>query len=200
MSERLLYEEQKWLASIAEGSESAFRLLFDTYKELLFTFAEGMLKSSADAEEMVQECFTKIWINRASLATIENPGHYLYTMVRNRALDHIRKVAREKRLIHQVWVQISSVDQSLEEAQRHRDYQELIDQALSELPEQKQSVFRLSREQGYSHEEIATMLRLSKSRVNNILVETLRHLKQHLDQHKGEAGLIVWLLVWDQLF
>jgi len=188
------------MAGIAAGDELAFRQLFDTYKELLFTFAEGMLKSSADAEEMVQECFTKIWVNRASLTTIDNPGHYLYTMVRNRALDHLRKVAREKKLIHQVWIQLSAVDQSLEETQRYQEYKELIDQALSELPAQKQSVFRLSRERGYSHEEIAAQLHLSKSRVNNILVETLRHIKQYLDQHKGEAGLIIWLLVFDRFF
>ena len=191
--------EKDLIRLLAQGYEPAFRQLFDRYNKRLFTFAAAMTKSAADAEEIVQDCFTRLWINRSSLREIDQPGSYLYKMVRNRTLDHIRKISREQKLIDQVWVNISQADYSLEHLLRTREYQQLIDQALDQLPEQKQTIYRLSREKEYSHEEIAAMTGLSKSRVNNILVETLKLIKAYLERHSLHLALLFWLSAWDRL-
>lgn len=195
-----LHNETALLSLIAEGDEPAFRALFDHYNKLLFTFAEAMLKSAADAEEVVQECFTKLWVNRGDLPGVDHPGQYLYKMVRNRCLDHLRRVARERRLADQVWANISQTDNSLEEELRSREYRELIEHALQELPEQKQLIYRLSREKEYTHEQIAAITGLSRSRVNNILVETLKYIKDRLEKRSGGLAIIFWLAAWDRLF
>jgi RNA polymerase sigma-70 factor (family 1) len=176
------FSEKQLLQLVVEGNELAFRQLFDCYNKRLFAFAEEMLKSAADSEEIIQECFTKLWVSRETLPKIENPGSYLYKMVRNRALDHIRKISREQRHIDQVWVNISQSDNSLEEELRSGECRELIEQALSQLPEQKRTIYHLSREKEYSHAQIASFTGLSKSRVNNILVEILKHIKAHLEE------------------
>lgn len=158
-----------------------------------------MLKSAADAEEIVQECFTKLWVDRANFSEIENPGNYLYRMVRNKTIDHMRKVAREQKLIRQVWANISKTDEGLKEELEKKETQELIEQALSELSPQKQHIYRLSRENDYSHEQIADLTGLSKSRVNNILSETIKHIKSYLEGHSGTLAIIFWLYSWDRL-
>lgn len=173
---------------IAAGNEPAFRQLFDLYSKRLFSFALAMTKSSADAEEIIQECFTRIWVQRHTLADIQQPEAWLYRIVRNRTIDHLRKISREQKLINQVWSNLSEPDRSLEEFILSREYQQLINQALEQLSPQKQQVYRLSREQEFSHEEIARITGLSKSRVNNILTETLKFIKLHLDKHSGELG------------
>ncbi|MDF2187790.1 RNA polymerase sigma-70 factor [Paraflavitalea sp. CAU 1676] len=199
MPETLYHTEKELLNLVAKGNELAFRRIFDLYNKRLFTFAEGMLKSAADAEEIVQDCFTKVWLNRESLQVVENPGSYLYKIVRNSTIDHLRKTAREQNLINQVWANISHSDNSLEEEILKNDSQQLIAQALAQLSEQKQQVFRLSRESGLSHEAIASIMGLSKSRVNNILVESIRHIKNHLDKHSYHIGMVFWLWAWEQL-
>jgi RNA polymerase sigma-70 factor (ECF subfamily) len=193
-------DDKELLRLVAEGNELAFRELFDRYNKRLFIFADEMLKSAADAEEIVQECFAKIWISRNNLPQIENPGSYFYQMVRNKTLDHIRKVAREQRLIDQVWANISQSDNSLEEELRRREYQEMIEKALAQLPEQKRNVYRLSREKEYSHEQIASFTGLSKSRVNNILVETIKHIKASLGLHSKGIALLFWISSWEAIF
>lgn len=193
------HNEKELLRLVAEGNGLAFRRLFDLYNKKLFTFAEAMLKSSADAEEIVQDSFTKLWMNRDKLEGIENPGNYLYKMVRNRSLDYIRKIAREQLLINQVWANISHADHGLENELLKKESQELIEQALSQLPEQKQTIYRLSREKEYTHEQIASFTGLSKSRVNNILVETLKHIKTHLEKHSGNLALTFWICAWEGL-
>ena len=184
---------------VAEGNELAFRQLFDRYNKQLFTFAEGMVKSAADAEEIVQDSFTKFWLNRQNLRNVDNPGSYLYKIVRNSTLDYMRKTAREQKLINQIWANISQSDNSLEEELLKKESQELIEQALSQLSEQKQIVYRLSREKEYSHDQIASFTGLSKSRINNILVETLKHIKTHLENHSGHLAIAFWICAWDRL-
>lgn len=185
------------MAQITAGDELAFRTLFEIYSKRLFSFALAMTKSSADAEEIIQECFTRLWIQRNQLPNIDSEEAYLYRMVRNRTLDHLRKISREKKLISQVWSNLSQPDRSLEEFILAKEYQQLINQALSQLSPQKQQVYRLSREKEYSHEEIAGITGLSKSRVNNILSETLRFIKTYLDKHSGELGMIFWIYAFN---
>ncbi|HVK46340.1 MAG TPA: RNA polymerase sigma-70 factor [Pseudobacter sp.] len=179
------------------GKEHAFRVLFDLYSKRLFAFALSMTKSSADAEEIIQECFLRLWVQWNHLPDIDSPEAYLYRMVRNRTLDHLRKISREKKMISQVWSNLSQPDRSLEELILTREYQQLIDQALSQLSPQKQQVYRLSREQEHSHEEIAAITGLSKRRVNNILTETLRFIKAHLDKHSSDFGIVFWIYAFN---
>jgi DNA-directed RNA polymerase specialized sigma24 family protein len=72
------HNESELLRLVAEGNELAFRQLFNLYNKRLFTFAEGMLKSAADAEEIVQEAFTKVWLSGEKLKEVEHPGNFLY--------------------------------------------------------------------------------------------------------------------------
>jgi RNA polymerase sigma-70 factor (ECF subfamily) len=194
-----VHNEKNLLQLIANGNELAFRQLFDAYNKKLFTFAEGMLKSAADAEEIIQESFTKVWLNRQALTEVDNPGGYLYSIVRNATLDYMRKTSREKQLIEQVWANISKEDNSLEEELQKKESQKLIKEAVSQLSETKQAVYRLSREQEYSHERIAELTGLSKSRVNNILVETIKHIKTHLEKHSGKLAIAFWICTWNKL-
>lgn len=178
-----LHNEKELLYQIAEGDEAAFRIFFDHYTPFIFSFVERLTKSKADAEEIVQDTFLKIWTNRESLPFIDRPGHYCYVIARNKALDNIRKAARDQRLLDQVWVNLSTTDNSLENDLRSQEYYQLINQAISALPRQKQLVFHMSRLEGLSHMEISQRLGLSKSRVNNILVEALKHVKFFLERH-----------------
>lgn len=200
MQDRFTYQENELLRKIAEGDEQAFRLLFDTYNRRLFSFAEGLLKSAADAEEVVQEIFTRVWLNRASFSQVENAGQYLYQMVRNRVIDQIRKTARDKSLQQQVWLTMTISDDSLEQHLKKKETAELIEQALAQLPEQKQKIYRLSREKEYTQDQIASLTGLSRSRVNNILTEVLKHIRNRLNTQSPATAMIFWLSCWDSLF
>jgi len=189
------------LKQVAKGDQMAFRSLFDQLTPLLLVFVERLVKSKADAEEIVQEVMTKVWLNRAELPGIAYPGQYIYTMARNRALDQLRKITRDEQLLQAVWAYMSAdVDNSLEEKLRTEEVQELVQQSLRQLPEQKQTVYRLSREEGLSQAEIAERMGISKSRVNNLLVETLKVVKNHLEQHSELLAILFWISCWKNLF
>lgn len=195
-----LHNEKELLLQIAEGNETAFRCFFDHYTPLIFTFVERLTRSKADAEEIVQDTFMKIWTSRESLPFIDKPGHYCYVIARNKALDNMRKIARDQRLLDQLWLSFSGEeDNSLENELQSQEYYQLIDQALLRLPRQKQLVFNMSRREGLSHLEISQRLGLSKSRINNILVEVLKYIKSFLEQHSTLIAICFWISSWDKL-
>ena len=192
------YEETHLLARIAEGDEHAFRSLFDLYKGRVIVYALRLSKSRYVAEEIVQEVFLKLWTNRAQLPEIRNIGTYIFVLVKNRTLDHLRKIANEGRLFEEVWHTISE----RREAPGHLDVKDsirLIEKAVGQLSPQQQKIFYLSRSEGLSHHEIAEKCALSKNTVKNHLVKTLRHIRLFLIQH-DVTPVIFSLIFLHQVF
>lgn len=171
------------LIKLRKGDEQAFRELYVRHNRQVLAFAIHLTHSAVDAEDILQDTFLKLWTSRANLPEIDRVDNYIFMMARNRTLDHLRKVAQQQKLIDQVWANISEISEELEQQLDARESKQLISKALETLSPQKQTVFQLSRQQGLSHEEIAQQLRLSKSRVKNLLVETLRHVRLYLAQH-----------------
>lgn len=185
-----LYIDRALLKLVAEGDKLAFRQLFDLYKLRLFAFVLHLTNSKADAEEIVQDVFAKLWESRGMLSKVEFPDKYIYTIARNKTLNHLTKLARDRQLLNQLWVNLSQTDNTTEEILQAQESGRLISAAVSRLNEQRQTIFRLSREQGLSHDEIAAQLGLSKSRVKNILVEILKHIRDHLARHAALVSAI----------
>jgi RNA polymerase sigma-70 factor (family 1) len=184
--------DRELLQLVANGDMEAFRQLFDQYKIRLFSFVLHMTHSRIDAEEIVQEVFTKLWANRTGLHDVEFPGKYIYTVARNKTLNHLTRVARDRRLMQQLWVNVSQHGNATEDILQARESQRLISEAVDLLSPQRITIFRLSREQGLTHEEIAARLGLSKSRVKNILVEVLKHIKEHLARYSVLITALCW--------
>lgn len=181
LTETFLHNEKELLQLMAAGDESAFRRFFDHYAPSIFTFVECLTRSRPDTEEILQDAFMKIWSMRDKLADIEQPGHYCYVIARNLAMDRLRRFAREKKLLDRIReAAADGEDQNPEAAMISQDYRYRLNEVLQQLPLKQQEIFRMSRESGLSHQEISEQTGLSKSRINNILVTVLKHIKSRL--------------------
>lgn len=178
-----LYGEKLLLQKIADGSEQAFRKVFELYKSRVYTFVVHFTKSDADAEEIVQDTFLTIWQKRDDLLQIEHPRNYIYTVARHKTYDHLRKLARNEKLLRQHWESTQIHGNVTEEFLDVREHLHFIHKALAQLSAQKQLIFKLSRFEGKGHLEIAATTGLSKSRVKNIIVEVNGHIKSYLKEH-----------------
>lgn len=194
------YTDRELLQQVASGDPIAFRQLFDLYKLRLYSFVLQMTHSQVDAEEIVQDVFTKLWEGRANLTGVEYPGKYIYTIARNTTLNHLTKLARDRRLLQQLWVNISQHENPTEELLQAQECGQLISKAISQLSPQRQTIFTLSREQGLSHEEIASRLGLSKSRVKNIIVEILKHVRDYLAHYSPIISAVIFACYSSLLF
>ena len=192
MTERNLCHAKELFYQIAQGKEEAFEKFFDLYKERLLSYLIKITKSQSVAEELVQEVFLKLWTGRDSLRAVERPEHYIMVMARHKAIDYLRKASLNARLREDLWRRIKTGCNDTEEQLYARESRELVHEAVFQLSPRKQEIFRLSRQEGLSHEQIANQLKISKNTVKNHLVESLRFVKNYLWHHLVVALFIAF--------
>lgn len=188
-----LSTEKILLQKIADGDEYAFERVFDLYKNRIYSFVIKFVHSKADAEEIVQDTFFTIWHRRASLDEVAHPRNYIYTIVRNKTYNYLNKASKNQKLLDQLWANTKTHNNDTEELLNLKDSELLIKTALLQMTEQKQSIFKMSREEGMNHEQIAHHLGLSKSRVKNVIVEILGYLRYYISINTLKISLIGFL-------
>jgi RNA polymerase sigma-70 factor (family 1) len=192
------YEEKLLLREVEKGNEKAFRVLYDNYVDRVSAYIFKLCKSGPATEEIVQDIFTKLWVSRSSLGEIEVLEAYFFSMARNKAIDYLRHLAKETGLISLLSGQISAIQSTalynnseIEDQLDAVELQQLIAKSLGGLSDQKKKIFRLSKVEGWSHDEIAEAMHLSKSTVKNHLSETLQYLKGQISRHPNSEALLL---------
>jgi len=177
------------IAQVANGDQTAFRKLFDDYRNKVFTYAIRYLKSREQAEEIVQNVFLKIWLKREGLIEIENFGGYLRTVTNNATLDALKKLASEYKHRNERMQQWSDFDNTTEEAIFSRDALSYVTKALDKLPKQQKLVYQMCHIDGLKHKEVAEKLNISPLTVKVHLREATNALK--LQFKNGEVTPLI---------
>jgi RNA polymerase sigma-70 factor (ECF subfamily) len=141
------------------------------------------------AEDVVQDVWIKL-TEAPPEAEIRQPASYLFRLVRNLAIDHVRRLGLEVRhgAGEEVPVSAPSADPSPEQAVIDRDMLRALAAALAELPERTRLVFEMNRIGGYSVAEIAAALDLSAGFVYRLLREATAHCAKRLHATWGPAA------------
>lgn len=191
-----IHSETKLIIGLRNSEEPVFAMVYDAYKTKLYSFAWRFLKNKELSQEIVQETLISLWTNRQQLDINLPLGPYLYTIARRLTLNALRNAATAIAAREKLWLDLNEAHNETEEAVLLADLQEFTDQSVAKLPKQQQLVFKLSRYEGLSHEEIAERLNISKNTVNNHLVEALKNLRQQFKESGISYGiLLAWLLL-----
>lgn len=167
------------LEALRTDDRAAFAELYERYWYRVFALAFRRLKSRETAEELVQDLFATLWLKRHK-HTIEHLEHYLMAAISRRVIGHLR--AHQVRAAYADycrWYQ-ANTSKETEEALAAADLTEAFTQALLHLPEQSQEVFRLSRLEHFSVQEISLHLNISAKTVEYHITKSLRLLRTHL--------------------
>lgn len=185
-------DNSELLKRIAEGNEQAFGSLFYSYSSVVRGFALKFTKSEDIADEIVQEIFLRIWLNRDRLEHVENIKAYLYRYASNACLSHIRKTLRENRHIDNYKLQQDPISNDTINSIALKDVSRLIKIAVDKLPPQRRKIYHLSRVQGKSINEIAEYLGLSANTVKNTLVSALKSIREYLKSNGVALEIIMF--------
>ena len=185
--ENTLYDEKELLRRISQDDAKAFTELFVRFKYKLFGFMYRFTGSSELTEDIIQEVFLKLWNDRHTLHTIDNLNAYIFRMAQNKAINGFKKLARETLALREL-LKETGVYQDVEEKLSAKEIEEILHKAIRELPPQQQKVFRLSREEGLRHSEIAERLNISAGTVKNHMIQALAALRRQI-RDIGDSGL-----------
>ncbi|MGE4587047.1 MAG: RNA polymerase sigma-70 factor [Mangrovibacterium sp.] len=171
------------LILLKKGDIKAFDAIYHRYSYRLFRFALKYLREEADAEEIVQEVFVKIWEKRKFIDTAYSFNSFLFTIAYNSTISLVRKKIREKEHLLRMSIrQPAECSVDIIDELNYRELSSQIQSLLNELSPRQREIYKLSREKGLTLEEIASQLNLSVHTVKNHLVLALSFLRSHLDR------------------
>ncbi|HTN08560.1 RNA polymerase sigma-70 factor [Agriterribacter sp.] len=160
--------------SSAHTLELRFTDIFKQHEYKLYTLALALTKSDQYAKDIVQDVFMKLWEHRNHIHTIANMDAWLYRLTENKVIDFLRKTAADKRLRDALWTNMQHMVNETEETVSSREYNQVIEKAISHLPPQRKRIYRLSKEQGLNYCQIAHELGISRHTVKHQLFYALR--------------------------
>lgn len=154
--------------------------LFDDFYVPLCLFAERYLDNPQMAEDVVQECFIKLWQHRGEFEYHRQVKSFLYTSARNSALNEIE----HQKVVHTYAGKI--VDKSDESFFRDHVIEEetyrMLVNAIDKLPEQTRKVMLLALE-GNDNKEIAVSLNIADGTVHTLKKIAYKRLREDLKEY-----------------
>ena len=169
--------EKERLSDLSNGDTKAVNDLFMLYFPKLKLFLSGFLDNEAEAEDLAQDVFVKLWQNRQSLIKVENLNAYLYRIARNTLYTYLNRSFSPDLINETNATHIPSIDE-LEELIFAKELEELIDMTVDKMPPQRKAIFCLSRKQGLSNDAIALQLNISKRTVETHISAALSDLRK----------------------
>lgn len=180
--------ELEILNRVAEGDQRAFALIVEQYTPAIYAHVLTYIKNAFRAEEITQDIFVKVWQHRTALPGIANFSGYLYVMTRNRAISAFReKIFTPEPEKDELETDGLTPAGALE----YRQFSDTVMRGIALLPPRRKQVFTMSRFEGMSYEDIARRLQISKSSVNQHIVEALLFLRTFL---RNELVLVMVFL------
>lgn len=180
-------EENFLWKSIQKGDINALKRLHDTYFHKMYLYAAKSIPDrNGLVEELVSDCFIKLWENRKQIKIHSSIKQYLFVILHNRIIDHYRK----KRFLTQ------SISEEIPDPgdekffDDQKQYTKLY-MAVKKLPEQCRTVLELAVYESLTYNEIADRLNISRNTVKTQIARAYRSLKEMLDPRDFNFFLII---------
>jgi len=168
------------LKKLAEGDHTSYEALFLHYHPKIHHFLCGFIKNEEEAFDMTQDIFFKIWTNRKQIGDITSFKAYLFSMAKNMIYNYYEHSLvvekyheKQKSLLRDILP---------EEEFFAKELHGLIELMVEQMPEQRRRVYKMSRVEGLSNDEIASQLNINKRTVENHLTNALHYLRQQINK------------------
>lgn len=182
--------DNELLQLIATGDERAFRVLFDRYYTPLSIYALRMLNDEEMAIDVVQSFFVALYEQSKTLS-VSNARSFCYQSVHNRCLNELKHQKVRSAFAERTQATAEHPTSNIEDNIYAAELEARLTAAINQLPSQCQNIFKMSRFEGLTNDEIAIRLDISKRTVETQISKAL----QELRKWAGLAKAILLLLL-----
>jgi RNA polymerase sigma-70 factor (family 1) len=171
---------------LKKDDKSAVDDLFSYYYPRLYHFSKSILKIENDIDDILQEVFIKIWLNRQKITNPETFNAYIFTITKNEVLNLIRNRLKDQAFKDELFLRSVAEEFQIKNQLEFDEIKTEIDKIVTGLPEKRQQVFILSRTEGLSNKEIAQQLNISEKTVEDHITHAIKYIKTEMK----EMGII----------
>lgn len=161
-----------------ELDKASFERIYREHWSSLYSYAFNVLRENELCEDIVQEVFMDLW-RRKQDVHISDLRSYLYQSVKYQIFNHFRESRYKKQLLMKF--DLMSTQYETDEAYEKQELKAQIRDVISQLPEQRRTIFELSRIEGLSNKEICENLNISPQTVKNQISESLKFIRKSLN-------------------
>lgn len=161
--------------NITKGDAKALQILHEKYFHGMCLYASKIINETGITEEIVSDCFIKIWEKRQQLHIQKSVKHYLFLMLRNAIIDHLRKPYFDSELRFDI---PDLPDESVFDDQQ--TFGQLY-QCIDKLPPQRRQILEMIAFENMSYKETAQKLSISVNTVKTQMGRAYKFLKETLD-------------------
>ena len=173
-------QDGELIAAVKGGDDHAFDALFLRWYPQVEKFLFSLVHNLALAEDLAQSVFMKLWICRDRLDPAKSLKNYLFVLARNSALD-VFKSKRHIVMADTATPPEKAAPDSAEHKAEYREANSRILRLVDDMPPQRRQIFRMSRYQQLSSEEIAEKLGISVRTVEKHIQLALQDLRKSLN-------------------
>jgi RNA polymerase sigma-70 factor (ECF subfamily) len=181
--------DEELMELVAEGDARAFELIYDRHGSVAFSLAYRMVGNRASAEDVVQEAFLSIWRSRLRYqAERGSVRSWVLGIVHHRTIDALRRSGvhdRRRASAEGIEEREEAPERTDVEAAR-REEARSVRAALDTLPEPQSRVIELAYFGGFSHTQIAEMLKEPIGTIKGRMRLGLQKLRRELE---GEVAM-----------
>ncbi len=188
-------DEYILLEKLKNGDEGAFRQIVDTWKDLVYNTALGILQNSNDAEDVSQETFVQVYESVKNFKAEAKFSTWLYRITVSKSLDHLRRKKRKKRfaIVQSLFGENSETiidppDFNHPGVQLDRkEKAATLFKAIDKLPENQRIAFTLHKLEGLSYQEVSEVMETSVPSVESLMHRAKNNLQKWLgDYYRNE--------------
>jgi RNA polymerase sigma-70 factor (ECF subfamily) len=180
-------EEKELIDRLSRGEAASFRELVEAYKKKMYYFALDMVGNPADAEDVSQEIFLKVFRSFSTFKRNAKLSSWLYRIAYNTSIDHLRRKAITPEAVDDEVLDVASAGfsespASLDPARTAEAHllSAKIDKALQKVSSQERAVFLMRHYNGLKLDEVAEIMKISVGSVKSYLFRCIQKLRQEL--------------------
>jgi RNA polymerase sigma-70 factor, ECF subfamily len=172
--------ENAWVRKIREGDQKAFESLYRFYYPRLGQFLMRYVKCQRAAEDIIHNVFYKIWINRTRLEPNGTLKAYLYTAVRNEALNYLEYEQIRDHSDIDDHTDLQTSESCPEKEIEHKEFKEAVLHVVGQLPKRQRLIFQMHRSDQMTYKTIASVLDISINTVQTQMSRSIKFLSEKL--------------------
>lgn len=168
---------------IADGSRDGLETLYRETSTAVYAYALSILKDPHDAEDVLQECYLRIYASAPGYLSAGKPMAWIMTIAKNLCLMHLRQRQRAVDLSPEDWNRYLEDNRQMDPDERI-----VLAQCMSRLSEQERQIVTLHAVAGFKHREIAQFLQIPLPTVLSKYHRSIQKLKRLFPKGEDEHG------------